>query len=98
MSTFDPTKPIDDPSVWFPQGMYVQQTKRGSDGQVFILAQADMASLNRYAWTGRLLAVTRDEYTQSLGISNTSEMSDSVWGAVDTLLVKYATVSIRLFQ
>jgi len=91
--SFDPTKPIDDPSVWFPQGMYVQQKRKDGEKPVFILADTDMSSLNRYAWTGRLLATTRDEYTLSLGINDNSEISEPVWGAVDTLLGKYKTVS-----
>ncbi|KAI0453831.1 hypothetical protein F5B21DRAFT_504924 [Xylaria acuta] len=98
MSAFDPTKPIDDPSVWYPQGMYVQQEKRDGEGPVFVLAQTDMASLNRYAWTGKLLPVTRDEYTLSLGISDGSEISEPVWGAVDLLLGKYSTMKTDTSQ
>ncbi|KAI0521855.1 hypothetical protein F5B22DRAFT_506483 [Xylaria bambusicola] len=92
MATFDPTKPIDDPVVWYPQGMYIQQKTRVGDDQVFILSSTDMSALNRYAWTGRLLATTRDDYKASIGISDASQLSDSVWSAVDTLLGKYSTI------
>ncbi|OJJ88372.1 uncharacterized protein ASPGLDRAFT_31525 [Aspergillus glaucus CBS 516.65] len=90
MSDFDPTKPIKDPKVWYPQGMYISQ---GDNGQkTFLLAKKDMGSLNRYVMTGRMLPTDRTEYTSTIGVADTSVISDEVWGAVDNLLRVYKTI------
>ena len=93
MSAFDPTKPINDASVWKPQGMYVKQDTKDGKEEVFILAKEDMSALNRYVWTGKLLPTNRDEYKRSLGILDGTEISDNVWTAADQLLVSYTAVS-----
>ncbi|KAB8076620.1 hypothetical protein BDV29DRAFT_154483 [Aspergillus leporis] len=90
MASFDPTKPIDDPSVWYPKGMYVEQQTRYGNQKVFILAQSDIAALNRYVWTGKMLPTTRDEYKLSLRFSEGSEISDPVWTAADRVLGTYS--------
>jgi hypothetical protein len=92
MASFDPTKPIDDPSVWYPKGMYVEQQTRYGNQKVFILAQSDIAALNRYVWTGKMLPTTRDEYKLSLRFSEGSEISDPVWTAADRVLGTYSAV------
>lgn len=92
MSDFDPTKPIKDPKIWYPQGMYVSQ---GDNGQkTFVLAKQDMGSLNRYVMTGRMLPTARKEYTSTIGVADTSVISNEIWNAIDDLLKIYTTVSL----
>lgn len=90
MSDFDPTKPIKDPKVWYPQGMYISQGN--NDQKTFLLAKQDMGSLNRYVMTGRMLPTDRTEYISTIGVADASVISDEVWGAVDNLLRIYTTI------
>lgn len=92
--SFDPTKPIDDPTVWYPKGMYLEDAT-GPDGEpIFILAEKDMAALNRYVWSCKLLPTNRDDYKLSLGIVDGSEISAPVWSAADKVIATYKGVSI----
>lgn len=95
MTHFDPSKPIDDPEVWCPQGMYVEDESDPNGDPIFILAQSDMASLNRFLWNGKQLPTTRDEYKASLGIIDGSEISKPVWEAADKTLSVYGAVRIH---
>ncbi|KAE8148375.1 hypothetical protein BDV25DRAFT_141847 [Aspergillus avenaceus] len=94
MASFDPTQPIQDASVWYPKGMYVKKepTEANSDTEVLVLGSSDIAKLNRYVWTSKLLPTTRDAYTMTLGIVNTGEISNDVWSAADKVLNTYATM------
>lgn len=97
MASFNPSKPIDDPTVWYPKGMYVKKeaTEVAPSREVFILAQSDMASLNRYVWTAKLLPTTRDEYKQSLAITDGGVITREVWSAADNVLTTYGTVRVK---
>lgn len=94
MASFDPTTPIQDASVWYPKGMYVNRepTEANPDTEVLVLGSSDIANLNRYVWTSKLLPTTRDAYIMSLGIVNSGEISDGVWSAADQVLNTYATM------
>jgi hypothetical protein len=92
MSGFDPNKPLDDPSVWYPKGMYIEKGRKDEGEMVFVLADEDMAALNRYTWSGALLPTTRDALQKNLGILDGNEISKEVWAAADDLLDTYSKV------
>ncbi|KAH0496435.1 hypothetical protein TgHK011_003795 [Trichoderma gracile] len=102
---FDPTKPIDDETIWFPRGMLIdkrtQKLRPGphvpkfrDDGeQIFILEKGQMHALCRFLWTGKLLPTDRTQYVRYLGIVDTSVISTEVWSEIDKLLGTYTKMS-----
>ncbi|OTA07036.1 hypothetical protein A9Z42_0078350 [Trichoderma parareesei] len=103
---FDPTKPIDDETVWFPRGMLIdkktQKLRPGphaprsgdDDGdQIFILEKGQMHALCRFLWTGKLLPTDRDQYVRYLGLVDTSVISKAVWSEIDNLIGTYTKIS-----
>lgn len=103
MTKFDPSKPIEDPSVWFPKGMFISNKTRKTftvtvaeddDDKTFILNHDKMVALGRFLWTGKLLPTDRDAYIKVLGLTNTEEMSEKIWTEVDSLLGTYTEVRI----
>jgi hypothetical protein len=64
------------------------------DGKTFLLDDEKMAALSRFLWIGKLLPTDRDTYIRDLGLTDTSEMSDKVWGEVDSLLGTYTEVCL----
>lgn len=109
MSDFDPTKPITDPTVFFPKGLYVDNRvpkydenygeyvyDKSDDTKAFVLQSSDMKSLNRFLITGRLLQTTRPEYLRMLGIRDTEGVISAALEEVLTDLLKtYGEVRIE---
>ncbi|EHK19967.1 uncharacterized protein TRIVIDRAFT_111733 [Trichoderma virens Gv29-8] len=105
MATFDPSKPIDDPQVWFPKGMFVDNTAQkltikvydvdtpDDEDKTFILNHDKMVALSRFLWTGKLLPTDRDAYIKTLGLITTEEITDEVWTEIDHLLGTYTEIS-----
>ncbi|KAI2732414.1 hypothetical protein CBS147332_1553 [Penicillium roqueforti] len=101
MTSFDPSKPINDPSVWYPKGLFLDnKTKKitafsaeQDDDKTFLLDDENMVALSRFLWTGKLLPTDRETYIRVLGLTDTNEMSDKVWKEVDNLLGTYTEVS-----
>ncbi|KAJ4864054.1 hypothetical protein T069G_00584 [Trichoderma breve] len=102
MADFDPSKPIDDPQVWFPKGMFVDNNAQqlttkvhalDDDGKTFILNHDKMVAFSRFLWTGKLLPTSRDAYVKTLGLNTTEEITDQVWDEIDNLLKTYTEIS-----
>ncbi|PLB43894.1 hypothetical protein P170DRAFT_514200 [Aspergillus steynii IBT 23096] len=97
-------KPPDDPTRWYPLGQYVEDEDNYSGnrvgvaddddgGQTFTLAREDMAALNRFTQTGRMLPMTRNGYEVQMGLTSEAELTDQVWNAVDTMLLTFKTIN-----
>ncbi|KAK5994342.1 hypothetical protein PT974_04816 [Cladobotryum mycophilum] len=105
MAQFDPSKPIDDPVVWFPKGMFIVNKAQkltivayavdtaDEEEKTFILNRDKMVALSRFLWTGKLLPTNRDSYIKTLGLTTTSAMSTKVWAEVDSLIKTYTEVN-----
>ncbi|KAI1205186.1 uncharacterized protein F4807DRAFT_471205 [Annulohypoxylon truncatum] len=99
---FDPSKPIDDPTVWYPHpNLWVKldtsSKVRSGDGDnndlkdcAFALDSADFAKLNRYVWTAKLLPTNRNDYMCYNSIPSNNELPKEVWDAADGVLATYA--------
>lgn len=104
MTSFDPSKPINDPSVWSPKGLFLDnKTKKitafsaeQDDDKTFLLDDENMVALSRFLWTGKLLPTDRETYIRVLGLTDTNEMSDKVWKEVDNLLGTYTEVCMEV--
>lgn len=98
--SFDPTRAIDDETVWFPKGMFVDNRKhsRFSDAddaeRAFIFNSSDIKALNRFLGTGRLLQTNRSDYLRSLGISPTDPLSTDLGKEIDSLVGTYTKVCV----
>lgn len=101
MADFDPSKPIDDPQVWFPKGMFINNKVQqlnikvhaaDDDDKTFILNHDKMVAFSRFLWTGKLLPTNRDAYIKTLGLTTTKEITDQVWDEIDNLLKTYTEV------
>lgn len=104
MSRFDPSKPIDDPTVWYPKDLFFTKSTRttvtafdaGEDtGKTILLDDENMVALSRFLWTGKLLPTNRDTYTNILGLTDLSAMNDKIWNEVDILLGDYTEVCMQ---
>ncbi|KAL7948623.1 hypothetical protein V8C42DRAFT_363099 [Trichoderma barbatum] len=103
MAAFDPSKPVDDPQVWFPKGMFIDNNADqltikvyaidadADEDKTFILNHDKMVALSRFLWTGKLLPINRDAYIKTLGLTTTEEITDKVWAEIDNLLKTYTT-------
>ncbi|KAF3077046.1 hypothetical protein CFAM422_000390 [Trichoderma lentiforme] len=87
MADFDPSKPIDDPQVWFPKGMFIDNKAQqltinvhaaDEDDKTFILNHDKMVAFSRFLWTGKLLPTSRDAYVKTLGLTTTEEITDQI--------------------
>ncbi|KAL7934086.1 hypothetical protein V8C35DRAFT_280397 [Trichoderma chlorosporum] len=101
MASFDPSKPIDDPEVWFPKGMFIDNKAQNlttkvyaadDEDKTFILNHDKMVALSRFLWTGKLLPTDRDAYIKTLGLTTTDEITENVWKEIDNLLTTYTQV------
>lgn len=101
MAAFDPSKPIDDPQVWYPKGMFIDNKAQqltikvyaaDDENKTFILDHDKMVALSRFLWTGKLLPTGRDAYIKTLGLTTTEEITDKVWNEIDNLLKTYTEV------
>lgn len=102
---FDPTKPIDDPTVWYPHPDLWVKFKSNSKGRsgdgddddpdhhAFALDSTDFAQLNRYVWTAKLLPTTRNEYMSYNSIPSNNELPEEIWNAADGVIATYTDVS-----
>lgn len=102
---FDPTKPIDDPTVWYPHpDLWVKfdpsSKSRSGDGDdddpnnhAFALNSADFTKLNRYVWTAKLLPTNRNEYMSYNSIPSNNELPEEIWDAADGVITTYTDVS-----
>ncbi|OPB37169.1 hypothetical protein A0O28_0040810 [Trichoderma guizhouense] len=102
MADFDPSKPIDDPQVWFPKGMFINNKVQqltikvhaaADDDKTFILNHDKMVAFSRFLWTGKLLPTNRDAYIKTLGLTTAEEITDQVWDEIDNLLETYTEIS-----
>ncbi|PNP49636.1 hypothetical protein THARTR1_09647 [Trichoderma harzianum] len=102
MAHFDPSKPIDDPEVWFPKGMFIDNNAQqltikvydaDDENKTFILNQKQMVALSRFLWTGKLLPTDRNAYIKTLGLTTTKEITDKVWKEIDALIKTYSEIS-----
>ncbi|KAG6035307.1 hypothetical protein E4U41_006149 [Claviceps citrina] len=103
MSGFDPRKPITDPSVFAPRGMYVDNRTSSKAGvyseddddteKAFVFDASDMKALNRFLGTGRKLQTSRAEYLRWLGIQDTpGEISVDLGKELESLLKTYTSI------
>lgn len=99
MATFNPRRPIRDPSIWFPRGMHVTRGPSGAGGdstaqdeKIFIMFSGYIPAINRYLWTGKLLPTNLESYKLYLGIHDGNELSRAVWHAVERVLAVYNRV------
>ncbi|KAI0528435.1 hypothetical protein GGR58DRAFT_496002 [Xylaria digitata] len=97
MSRFDPTKPIDDPTVWYPNpDLWVKtnptRSDDGDDDQAFALDSSDFAALNRYVWTAKLLPTDREFYKNVIGIVANDELPSNVWATADKVIETYGVM------
>ncbi|KAL7914931.1 hypothetical protein GGI35DRAFT_474636 [Trichoderma velutinum] len=72
---------IDDLRVWFPKGMFVDNTVQRSAIKIYAVNAAEdedkrlvlnhdkMVALSRFLWTGKLLPTARDAYIKTLGLT-----------------------------
>ncbi|KAI1744548.1 hypothetical protein F4680DRAFT_228100 [Xylaria scruposa] len=98
---FDPSKPIDDPTVWYPHpDLWVKfdPSSKGLSGDddgddpndhAFALDSADFAKLNRYVWTAKLLPTNRNEYMSYNSIPSNNELPQEIWDAADGVIATY---------
>ncbi|KAL7954361.1 hypothetical protein V8C34DRAFT_317324 [Trichoderma compactum] len=102
MAAFDPSKPIDDPQVWYPKGMFIDNEAQqltikvyaaNDENKKFILDHDKMVALSRFLWTGKLLPTGRGAYIKTLGHTTTEEITDKVWNEIDNLLKTYTEIS-----
>ncbi|KAI1481786.1 hypothetical protein F4774DRAFT_21331 [Daldinia eschscholtzii] len=102
---FDPTKPIDDPTVWYPHPdlwVKVNPSSRGrardgnddddSNSRAFALDSSDFSKLNRYIWTAKELPINRTQYIRYNSISTVNQLPDDIWNAADNVIGTYTNM------
>ncbi|PYI08651.1 hypothetical protein BO78DRAFT_416544 [Aspergillus sclerotiicarbonarius CBS 121057] len=103
MAISRPRKPIDinDPDVWSPKGMFVNNNRGRNtvppddDDKAFILNQSNMKALNRFLGTGRSLETSREAYFRSLAITDTpDQVSKALGDEVERMVEAYTNIRI----
>ena len=104
MPPFDPTKPISDPTIFYPNGLWINnhslapkgvtvENANDDDPKTFALNAGSMKALNRFLGTGQLLQTTRYDYLRWLGVEDVSgEVSDDLGKEVDILVATFTKV------
>ncbi|KAF5856891.1 hypothetical protein ETB97_006543 [Aspergillus alliaceus] len=98
---FDPTQPWDDPTVFFPNGMYIDNrpsNKRGKlddddDEKTFFLNASSLTALSRYIGSAKKLLTNRGEYLNDLSLKDDPELiGEGLRREIDDLMVTHTKI------